>query len=55
MINWTKLENEYYEVPEPKEFDLCECCEKLPCQIFNGRHICEDCQEEKWLQQFEEL
>lgn len=59
MISFEQAEREQNEPPDDKEYDYCQCCERIECKIFNGEHICEDCendrQEARWLQQFEEL
>lgn len=57
--SFEQAEAEYYSIPDDKEYDYCECCQRIECKIFNGQHICEDCtldlEERKWLQQFEEI
>ncbi len=59
MTSFERAEQEYNEPPDDREYDYCECCERVQCKIFNGEHICEDCvnelEEIKWYQQFEEI
>jgi len=44
MTTFEKAEAEYYEIPDDKEYDYCEYCLRVECKIFNGLHICEDCE-----------
>lgn len=46
-ITFEQAEREYLEPPDDKEYDYCQCCERVECKIFNGEHICEDCELEK--------
>ena len=59
MTSFERAEQEYLSPPDDREYDYCECCERVQCKIFNGQHICEDCvtelEEIKWHQQFEEI
>jgi hypothetical protein len=43
MTTFEQAEREYYEALDDKEYDYCECCQRIECKIFNGQHICEDC------------
>lgn len=43
-ISFERAEAEYYNIPDDLEYDYCECCESVKCKIFNGQHICEDCE-----------
>lgn len=42
-ITFEQAEREYLEPLDDKEYDYCQCCERVECKIFNGEHICEDC------------
>jgi hypothetical protein len=57
MTTFEQAEREYYEPPDDKEYDYCECCQNIECKIFNGQHICEDCVNDleliKWIEKNE--
>jgi hypothetical protein len=47
MTTFEKAEQEYYSSPDDKEYNYCQCCERIECKIFNGKYICEDCEIEQ--------
>lgn len=46
MTSFERAEQEYLSPPDDKEYDYCECCERVQCKIFNGHHICDDCEKD---------
>jgi hypothetical protein len=47
MTTFEQAEREYNEPLDDKEYNYCQCCERIECKIFNGKYICEDCEIEQ--------